>query len=151
MDEAPDYQIRAMQATCHHACVVTVRRALAGANLVLAMLASGACAQFNEAVDGRDLECTAVPDGICARLADDIVGHWDPADAAIEGPIVKITVGPGDCGAVERPDPAIARCWAVEASTAGLADGSGRSGIRWVYSQHVDGSLFDGDGQIVGT
>src|SRR4026209_1722808 len=100
-----------MQATCHDGCVVTFRTALAGANLVLAMLTSGACAQFDEAVDGRDLECTAVPDDICGMLAGGIVGPCDHADAAREGPIVKVTVGPGDCGVVERPDPAIARCW----------------------------------------
>ena len=63
----------------YDARVVTTRTALAGAYLVLAMLTAAACAQLNEAIHPRDLECGEVPDDICTRMANHIVSLWDPA------------------------------------------------------------------------
>ena len=122
--------------------------------LTLVMLTATACVQLDEAINSRDLECgeVPVPDDVCVRLANDIVGKWSSSGfpvVAEAGPIVKVTVAPGHCVNVKRPDPAVARCWTVDASTAALADGSHRGGLVWTYYQTDDGRVFDQDGVAV--
>ncbi len=106
------------------------------------MLTASACVPVNEAINSRDLECREASDDVCTRLADDIVGLWDPADAAREGPIVWVVVQPVACDGLDRPS--IARCWGVDAST---ASGVGLGGA---YVQFKDGSLYDQNGAVVG-
>ena len=131
--------------TCHDAPVVTSRPALAGACLALAMLTASGCAQINEAVNDRDLECNGVPDDICITLADHIVGMWDePAARGTEGPIVRVLLRPVDCRVAERREPATTRCWEVEASTA-----TG-SGISRYALQRVDGTFIGPNGKVIG-
>ena len=118
------------------------------------MLTAAACVQLDEAVNSRDLECgeVPVPDDVCVRLADDIVGKWSSSGfpvVAEAGPIVKVTVAPGHCANVKRPDPAVERCWAVDATTRVLADGSPRGGISRTYYRTDDGRIFDEDGLAV--
>ena len=137
--------------TCQDARVVTSRTALAGAWLVLAMLTAGACQQVNEAINDRDLECGTVPEDICARLADHIAGDWDRLNAAQFGPIVTVSVTSVDCGGHKDADPAMARCWLVDAQTSpppGSTEGAGSGGF---YYQRDDGTLVGPDGPLVGS
>jgi hypothetical protein len=62
--------------------VATHRTALAIAYVAVAMVTAAACLQLNEALNSRDLECGEVPADICTRLADFMVGGWDPLNAA---------------------------------------------------------------------
>ena len=127
--------------------MVTTRTVLAGGCLALAMVTAGACVQVNEAMNSRDLECTGVPDDICAGLADHIVRQWDPDSAAQFGPIVKVKVTRVDCGRVQV-NPANVRCWEVASGTAGLFDGSRGAGVGDIYGQRVDGTIWAGDTAI---
>ncbi len=111
------------------------------------MLTAAACQQVNEAINSRDLECGQVPEAICTRLADHIVGLWSPASIAESGPLVKVTLVPVDC---EPNFPDMVRCWEVEAVTAGVAEGSGGAGIVATYTQRPDGTLVGEDGTVIG-
>ena len=112
-------------------------------------MTAAACMQVNEAVTGRDLQCVDVPDDICAKLADDIVGRGVPQAVAEHGSIVRVEVRPIDCAAIQRQDPAMVRCWQLRRRTV-AADGSRgpRDGLE--YYQTVDGRIFDADGRTVG-
>ena len=111
------------------------------------MLTTAACAQIDEAVNGRDVECGEVPEDTCITIADHFVTLWDPQLVAEYGRVVKVRVTPIDCAAVRKP--AMARCWVVEASTPHLADGAG-GGLGGVhYYQRVDGTLLGEDGAVI--
>ena len=129
---------------------MTSRSVLAGGCLALAMLTTAACVPLNEAINSRDLKCGAVPEDICVRLADDIVGHWDPEMVTREGPLALFRVRPVGCDALPRRDAAMTRCWEVLATTAVRADGSDGVGFNVIYYQNVSGGLFDEDGVVVG-
>ena len=123
---------------------MTLRTALAGTCMALAMLTAAACTQSNESVSGRDLECNEVPDDVCTILADDIVAMWSPASAARDGPIVRVQVKPVACIVVGRLVPDGARCWEA---AAGTPDGGTLGGY---YVERVGGVLTDDEGRIIG-
>jgi hypothetical protein len=127
---------------------VTSRSILAGGCLALAMLTAAGCAQVNEAINSRDLECNEVPEDMCVRLADHAVGHWDAANDVQNGPIVRIVVRPIGCGDFEHEGmprrPGMVRCWGAEAWAEGGA------GVGVGYYQNADGRIFDHDGEVVG-
>ena len=102
------------------------------------MLSAAGCAQLNEAIHGRDLECNHVPDAICTTLADDVAGHWGVVGE--QDRIATVRVQPVDCGDAFEPR-VMVQCWDVEAIP---ADGGGYGGI---YAQNGNGNLvspFDG-------
>jgi hypothetical protein len=112
------------------------------------MLTAAACVQVNEAINGRVLECREVRDDICTRMADHIVGLWDPASAAEYGPLVVFTVTPSDCPGVPNIR-VMVRCWEVEASSAAMPDGS-HGGFGGTYFLRVDGTLIGPGDAVIG-
>ncbi len=112
------------------------------------MLTAAGCAQFDSAINSRDLECNDVPEDMCHRLADHIVSLWSPSDFAEAGPVVRVHVEAADCDTVQK-DLVNARCWIAGASSAIRADGSGGEGIGESYFQLADGTLFRG-GEVRG-
>ena len=115
------------------------------------MLTASACAQLNEAIHPRDLECGEVPDDICTRMANHIVSLWDPANLAESGPVVKVTVTPDCPGFPITRVPDAVRCFEVGASPAGLQDGTGPAGIGGYYFLLVDGTLIGPEDAVLGT
>ena len=131
---------------------MTYRTALAGGFMVLATLTADACQPLNEALNDRDLECTGVPDDICATLADDTARQWAPANIAEHGPVVKVVVEQVDCvDWFDRRDPAAVRCFHADSSTVDPADGSDLGAFSETYYQYRDGRLFNYHHRLIGT
>ena len=110
------------------------------------MLSAAACVQVNEVISGRDLECNEVPEDICVRLANHIVGVWEPANGAEFGPPVRVQVRPVGC----EISPEMKLCWDVTAGSEGFYDGSGGEAIGKTYYQRWDGAVYDLEGGVVG-
>jgi hypothetical protein len=108
--------------------------------MALAMLTTGACRQIDNAVTERDLECGALADDICARLARYAAADWLRLNASF-GPIVKVVVSQQDCDAAD--DPAIKGCWLVEATTAQGAGGGE------LITEREDGTFVNSDGKVI--
>jgi hypothetical protein len=116
--------------------VATRRTVLVVAYTTLVLLAVTACQQVNEAVNDRDLDCSAARDDICTQLADYVSAEWLRLNAA-SGPIIKVVVSARGC---PTPPPAANRCWLVEATTRSGAGGGE------VFFEREDGTLFNSDG-----
>ena len=111
------------------------------------MLTAAACVQINEVMNSRDLQCTDVPEDICITIADHFVTLLEPQLLAEYGRLMKVKVTPFDCAAVREP--AMARCWVVEAVSE-----TGHGAGEWLgdlyYYQRVDGTLLREDGAVIG-
>ena len=96
--------------------------------LAAAMIGLTACAQLDEAVTGRDLECTGTPYDLCVRIAD-YVKRTLPREFSADNS--EVTVEPRVCDADEAGDTG---CWWVEAMAPDIQTGA-------MVHQHADGTL----------
>ena len=127
----PRHDLRA-GLTCQDARLAArYRTALPVACMVLAMLTAGACQQVNEALSDRDLECGTVREGICTRLADHIASDFERLNPTVRAD-VTVTVTPVVRSGHEEDDPAMARCWLVDAQTSPPPGTTGGAGSRRV-------------------
>ena len=62
--------------------------------------------------------------------------------------MVKVT--PRDCDAYKDEDPAMARCWLVEAQTSPRPGSTVGAGSGTFFYQREDGTLVGPDGPLVG-
>jgi len=117
------------------------------------MLTTAACQAVNDAINGRDLECNDVAEDICVRLAGDTVRLWDPVAALEGGPILRVDVGPVDCGLIRDPPvPDAVQCWTVwaYADDSGETGDVGRAGVGRAYYRATDGRILDGGDEVFG-